>query len=250
MSSTIILFVKSSFLTRDFKEFCKFTSNLRAMNLKKKKLFLIEAILIATLGTVLGQSAYDLNFQGMLADIQGNNIKNEQFDLSVQLKPESGQEILFEFNSSISTDENGWFGFTISEISRYLLKGGEISETLVIRLEFLPNAGTKWMRKGDDFMVTYTLAPSKDDNSTQLKITRMEGTELVAHTEDHLYAFKDLYPFAYLTGGFVMTDQPPVSEQTIAEFQQWVSPDNQNEEGAASRGVKGGFPAGGYYKKK
>ena len=219
------------------------------MNLKKKKLFLLSALIFAALGTTLGQSAYDLNFQGMLADIEGKSISNEPFELSVQLKTESGQEVLFEFNSSTKTNEEGWFGFTISEISRYLLKDGEISETIVIWMEFLPNENTKWIRNGDDFMVTYTLAPTLVDNSKQLKITRMEGTELMIHSEDHLYVFIDQYPFAYLTGGFLVTDEPPISRQSIADLQHWMVPNDQDEKGAGSRGVKGGFPSGGYYKK-
>lgn len=220
------------------------------MNLKTKKLILLSLVFIVAIGSILGQSAYDLSFQGLLADIQGNSISNEPFDLTVQLKPASGQETLFEFSSSTKTDENGWFGFTISEISRFLLKNGEISETLVVRMEFLPNDNTKWMQKGDDFMVTYTLSPNIVDNSNQLKITRMEGTDLMVFSEDHLYAFKDQYPFAYLTGGFLMTDQPPVTDQSIADLKQWLLPDEEDDVGAASRGVKGGFPAGGYYKKK
>ncbi len=220
------------------------------MNLNKKMLFLLSALMITALGSALGQPVYDLNFQGKLADIQGNSISNEQFDLSVKLKHESGQDVLFEFSSSTNTDENGWFGFTISEISRYLLKGSELSETLVVRMEFVPNDHTKWMREGDDFLVTYTLTPAVVNNVRQLKITRMEGSELASHSEDHLFAFKDQYPFAYLTGGFLMTDQPPVTEESIADLQKWLSPDGNDQDGAASRGVKGGFPAGGYYKKK
>jgi len=77
----------------------------------------------------------------------------------------------------------------------------------------------------------------------------MEGSELVVHTENHLFAFKDQYPFAYLTGGFLITDKPPVSTQSISDLQQWLLPVDQDEDGAPSRGVKGGFPAGGYYKK-
>ena len=219
------------------------------MNLKKKKLFLFTATIVVALGSVLGQSTYDLNFQGVLTDIQGKSISSEQFNLSVQLRPESGQEVLFEFSSSTQTDEEGWFGYTISEISRFLLKDGKLSNTVVIRMEFLPNENTTWIKEGDDFMVTYKVEPLWIDNSIQLKITRMEGSELVAHTENHLYAFKDQYPFAYLTGGFLITDKPPVSAQSISDLQQWLSPDESDEEGAASRGVKGGFPAGGYYKK-
>ncbi|MEN8229701.1 MAG: hypothetical protein ABFS38_16185, partial [Bacteroidota bacterium] len=189
------------------------------------------------------------NFQGKLSDIQGRSISNEPFDLLVQLKPELGQEVFFEFSSSTKTNEEGWFGFTISEISRYLLKEGEISETIVIRMEFLPNENTKWMRNGDSFMVTYTLAPKLVGESKQLKITRTDGTELVLHSEDHLYAFRDQDPYAYLTGGFLVTNKPPITSQSIADLQHWLSPDDQDEESAASRGVKGGFPSGGYYKK-
>jgi len=219
------------------------------MNLKKKMLFMMSAVIFSALASATGQPAFDLNFQGILTDIQGNSISNEQFDLSVQLRPESGHEVLFEFNSSTNTDEEGWFGYTISEFSRFIMRDGKFSETVVIRMEFKPNANTRWMKQSDDFMVTYKLEPTLVDNSTQLKITRMEGTELVAHTEDHLFAFKDQYPFAYLTGGFLLTDRPPVSDQSVDDLKQWVSPDEQDEAGAASRGVKGGFPAGGYYKK-
>jgi len=219
------------------------------MNLKKKKLFILSAVVFVGIGSLLGQSAYDLNFQGLLSDIQGNSICNEPFELSVQLQPAGGQEVLFEFSSSTKTDNEGWFGFTISEISRFLLRDGKISETVVIRMEFQPNENTKWMKKGDDFMVTYTLAPNQVDNTTQLKITRIEGLELLSHSEDHLYAFKDQYPFAYLTGGFLVTSQPPVTSQSVADLKQWLSPNDQDNTDAPSRGVKGGFPAGGYYKK-
>ena len=219
------------------------------MNLKKKKLFLVSALIIAALGTTLGQANYDLNFQGMLTDIQHKSISNEPFDLSVQLKSEANQEVLFEFTSSTKTNEEGWFGFTISEVSRYLLKEGEISETIVIRIEFLPNDHTKWLRSGDEFRVTYTLAPNLLDNSKQLKITRSEGTELVDFSEDHLYVFKDQYPYGYLTGGFLVTDKPPINRQSIADLQHWMLPNDQDEKGTGSRGVKGGFPSGGYYKK-
>jgi len=219
------------------------------MNLNKKKLFLMSAAMIVALGTLLGQTTYDLNFQGILTDIQGNCINNEQFDLLVQLRPESEQEVLFEFRSSTKTDEEGWFGYPINDISRHIMEDGKISKTVVIRMEFLPNDNTKWIKDGDDFMVTYKVEPVEVDNSIQLKITRMEGSELVVHKENHLFAFKDQYPFAYLTGGFLITDNPPVGNQSIADLRQWLTPDDSDEDGAASRGVKGGFPAGGYYKK-
>ncbi len=219
------------------------------MNLKKITLIALTVLWGSAIGALQGQAVYDLNFQGILADIQGNDISNEGFDLSVQLKHETGQDILYEFSSVTFTDEEGWFGFTISEISRFLIENGQVSKPIVLRMEFLPNENTKWMRKGEDFMVTYTLTPSMDGNQLEIVINRMEGTELVLFSEDHLFAFKDQYPFAMLSGGFLITDQPPVSQESIAHLKQWISPDEDSEIGARSRGVKGGFPAGGYYKK-
>ena len=143
------------------------------MNLMKKPLILIVAAIFAVLGSVAGQATMDLNFQGILSDIQGKKICNEQFDLSVKLMNESGQNILWETSSSTQTDDEGWFGFSIREISQFLLKDGQIKETLVIRMELLPNTMTKWMRKGDDFMVSYTLSPTMIDDAIHLKITRI-----------------------------------------------------------------------------
>ena len=219
------------------------------MNLRKKTLFVMTAVLCTAMGALSGQTTYDLNFQGILTDIQGNSISNEPFDISVQLNSASGEQVLFEFSSSTNTDAQGWFGFPIRQFSNFILKDGRISETVILRMEFKPNEQTRWLKNGDDFMVTYTVEPASNPDSDGIKIIRMEGSELVSHTENHLYAFKDQYPFAYLTGGFIITDQPPVEEQLIADLKAWVVPENEDEEGAASRGVKGGFPAGGYYKK-
>ncbi|MCK4746974.1 MAG: hypothetical protein KAT15_08065 [Bacteroidales bacterium] len=214
----------------------------------KKQLILVAAVLFGLLVSGTGQTSIDLNYQGMLADIQGNRITKEQFDLSIKVLSEPGT-VLWETKSVMETDEEGWFGFPIRDVSRFLLDEGQIKETIVIRMEFLPNATTKWMRKGDDFMVSYTLKPSLIDDNIQLTMTRMEGSELVIHSEDHLYAFKDLYPFAYLTGGFLLTDKPPVNRSSKDDLRQWLSPDEEMKEGAASRGVKGGFASGGYRKK-
>ncbi len=200
-------------------------------------------------GIIFGQSTYDLNFQGMLSDIQGNPIHDEPFNLTVQLLSEESGAALFEFSSSTATDEYGWFGFTISEISRYLMEGRELKHSAVIRMQMEPNVQTRWLAEGEDFLVTYALSPATMGHTTQLKITRMEGSELMVHSEDHLFAYKDQYPFAYLTGGFLMTDRPPVSEQSIDDLKQWLMPREADGDGIPSRGVKGGFPQGGYYKK-
>jgi hypothetical protein len=220
-----------------------------AMHLRKKIFLIITTGLFMGTGFTLGQSAYDLNFQGMLSDIQGNPIHDEPFNLRVQLLSEDTGEALFEFSSSATTDEYGWFGFTISEISRYLMEGRELKHSAVIRMQMEPNEETRWLAEGEDFLVTYALTPATMGHATQLKITRMEGSELMVHSEDHLFAYKDQYPFAYLTGGFLMTDQPPVSEQSIADLKQWLMPGEEDGDGTPSRGVKGGFPQGGYYKK-
>lgn len=219
------------------------------MDLIKKHLILVAACLFVTAISVTGQPTIDLAFQGMLTDIQGKRICNEQFNLSLKVLSDPGKKILWQNEKPIETNEEGWFGYSIPGISQFLMQDGQMKAPVIIQMKFLPGSETGWMRKGDDFLVSYTLTPTLVDRSIQMKMTRMEGSDLVIHSEEHLYAFKDQYPFAYLTGGFVMTDQPPVSKNSIADLRQWLLPSGQVEDGATSRGVKGGFPVGGYRKK-
>jgi hypothetical protein len=219
------------------------------MNLMKKQFLLITAALTALVINAAGQPAIEMNFQGVLTDGEGMAISNEQFDFTVKLMTaEPGKTDLWSYSSSTRTDEEGWLSFSVPEFSQYFLKNGTIQEPVVIRLEFLPNENTCWIRKGEDFMVSYTLTPTLKDDGIHLQMSRMEGSELEEHLEDHLYVFKDEYPFAYLTGGFLFTDTPPLSANSMDDLRQWISPD-PTESGAASRGVKGGFPQGGYRKK-
>jgi len=236
-------------------EIRKFTLyKLRTMNLnwnlnwpKILPLLLLNILLIAPASA---QSMFDLSFQGKLADIQGKEISNEHFDLAVQICRESAYEVLYEIKTSTSSDEGGWFGFIIPNMSQFLMEEGELKHPVEIRLEILPNAETKWMREGEDFMLSYTLKPYADSADYQLMMTRMEGSKLIMYSENHLYAFKDQDPFAYLLGGFLITNQPAFSDSMLLELKQWLSPLPGDEQGGASRGVKGGFPSGGYYKKK
>jgi hypothetical protein len=220
------------------------------MTLKKNLICLLGLLLGCTFGTLMGQNVYDLNFQGLLSDIEGQRVTNESFDLKVELSRASGSEILFEFSSVAQSDQEGWFGFTISEISRFLNGDKPFSDPVLIQMEFVPNSNTKWMKSGEDFMLSYTLKSTTGDDQTTLEMVRMEGSKLQVHAEDHLHAFKDEYPFAYLTGGFLLTAQPPLDQELITDLKRWIVPEESDEEGAASRGVKGGFPTGGYYKKK
>ncbi len=125
---------------------------------------------------------------------------------------------------------------------------GDERNSIVIQLEFTPNSNTKWLSQGEDFLVTYALIPTMKEETIYLKMSRMDSSELTDHLEDHLYAFKDDYPFAYLTGGFLLTDAPPLNKISIDDLRQWISPD-PSESDPASRGVKGGFPKGGYHKR-
>ncbi len=131
------------------------------MNIKMKPIVLITAVLFTLITSAVCQPAIELNFQGVLTDGEGQKISNEQFDFTVKLmSAEPGKTELWSQESTTHTDEEGWFSFSVPEISNYLMKDGEIKETIVIRLEFLPNEKTKWMRKGEDFMVSYTLSPT------------------------------------------------------------------------------------------
>jgi hypothetical protein len=219
------------------------------MNLLNKGFLTLGVLLAGFSGSLVGQSAYELTFQGILADIDGAGIGDESFMLKVQIRLHASGEVLHEFTSDAKTDREGWFGFTISSISGYMMNEDGSWRPILIRMEFLPDDQTSWIEKGNDFLVTYTLEPSKRSTSL-FQMTRMEGSELEVYSEEHLHAFRDLYPFAYLTGGYLITDIPPADSVSVADLRQWLTPDPDDEGDASSRGVKGGFPMGGYRKKK
>ena len=215
----------------------------------RKQTTLIIAALFSFLLTTSGQAAIDLNFQGLLTDESGEIMAGESFDLSVVLSsPESGKSELWSYSEVCTSDENGWFTYSIPEISRFLETQKNEDKSLVIKMEFLPNSNTKWLSADEDFLVSYTITASNTDDEINLVLSRMEGAELTAHVEDHLFAFKDDYPFAYLTAGFLLTDAPPLNNTSIDDLRQWISPES-SEVDSTSRGVKGGFPKGGYRKR-
>ena len=215
----------------------------------RKPITLITAALFAILITASGQTTIDLNFQGLLTDSNKDLIPGATFDFNVKLvSPEPGKAELWSHSEAISTDEDGWFSFSIPEVSQYLDMDEDVHKSVVIRLDFIPNSKTTWLQKGEDLMVTYTLTPTKRDDAIYLKMLRMEGSELTVHLEDHLYAFKDEYPFAFLTGGFLLTDTPPINKSSLDDLKQWIVPE-PTEKGSATRGVRGSFPKGSYRKR-
>ena len=215
----------------------------------RKQTSLIIAALFAFLLTTSGQAAIDLNFQGLLTDASGEIMAGESFDLSVILSSsESGKGELWSYSEVSTTDENGWFTYSIPELSQFLETEKNEDKSLVIKMEFLPNSNTKWLSEDEDFLVTYTITPNTTDDAIKLTLSRMEGAELTTHVEDHLFAYKDDYPFAYLTAGFLLTDAPPLNKTSIDDLRQWISPES-SETDSISRGVKGGFPKGGYRKR-
>ena len=218
------------------------------MNLLKKQLMLFGACLIITVSASMAQPMVKLTFQGMLTDIQGNHISNEQFKLSISILSIPDENILWQENTISLTDDEGWFGFNLNDITPYLINNGEMNQALSVNLNFMPNENTRWMRKGEDFLVSYSITPIMKNDSLDFEMTRMEGSALTIHKDKHLIAFKDEYPFAYLTGGFVLTDKPV--DDAASDLQQWISPVEEVDEGRSTRGVKGGFPAGGYRKNK
>jgi hypothetical protein len=215
----------------------------------KKALSLIPALLFSVLASTSAQANIELNFQGLLTDSDKEIIPGAAFDFTVKLvSSEPGTTELWSLSESMSTDEEGWFSFSIPEMSQYLDLGEDVKKSVVIRMDFLPNSNTTWLNRGEDLMVTYTLTPTMRDDAIYLKMSRMEGSELTMHLEDHLYAFKDEYPFAYLTGGFLLTDMPPLNNNSIDDLKQWLLPE-PSDNGSATRGVRGSFPKGGYRKR-
>jgi hypothetical protein len=218
------------------------------MNLITKRLILSVVLLISAMGSMVAQTSYEMNFQGLLAGIEGASIGEEPFTLKVQMHHPESREILYEFTSVMETDVDGWFGFTISNISEFMAEDNDTLMPVIIRLEFFPMDRTTFIKDGEDFLVTYTLAPSHNAGA-RFKMTRMEGSDLAVYSEDHLDVFKDLYPFAYLTGGFLLTDIPPVDPESVAGLREWITPSTLEGGEENSRGVKGAFPVGGYRKK-
>jgi hypothetical protein len=220
------------------------------MNLIKSKFHFLILTFFWTFAGLSAQSEYHLSFQGMLSDIEGEKISNAQFDLRVQLKHNSNPEAVFESLSSVSTDQEGWFTVNIEDISSYYLEDGLPGPPLLIKFEFLANDYTSWIGQNEGFMVSYTLKPFLKENKLELEMIRLEGSSLIAHSEDHFYVFKDQIPFAYLSGGFLIVDQYPPDQQLIRDLKEWITPSMEEEPNAASRGVKGGFPTGGNFRKK
>jgi len=233
-----------------YQDFVNFVETLTGMRKFNKTIFVITMIALSGFVTsVSGQPSIEMNFQGMLTDGEGVEIADEQFDLTVKLmSANQGETELWSNISTVGTNEDGWFSFTVPEISPYLMEDEEIKGALVISLEFFPNEHTTWMKDGQDFMVSYTLTPTLRNDVIYLKMSRMEGSELTFHLQENLYSFKDEYPFAYLTGGFLLTDAPPLEEDIVDEFRSWIIPDP--DAGSSTRGVKGGFPKAGYSRKR
>lgn len=219
------------------------------MTSARKKIPLFFTALFALMLTTSGQASIELNFQGLLTGTSGEKLTNESFEFTAKLiSSEPGNSVLWNYSSTTTTDEDGWLTFSIPEISQYLNMEEEDRNSIVISLEFTPNSNTKWLSQGENFLVTYALIPSMKDETIYLKMSRMDSSELTVHLEDHLYAFKDDYPYAYLTSGFLLTDSPPLTKSSLDDLRQWISPDS-SENDPASRGVKGGFPKGGYHKR-
>jgi len=83
-----------------------------------------------------------------------------------------------------------------------------------------------------------------------MEIKRLEGSELMEHSEEHFSVFKDQFPYAYLTGGILLSNDYPADKQLLEDLKIWISPSEEEESEAKTRGVKGGFPTGGYHRKK
>ena len=218
------------------------------MNLIKKVLPTFFTIAFGFMLSVSAQPKIEVNFQGLLTNSEGKVISGEPFNLVVKLlTAETSVSELWKFDTATASNEEGWVSFVIPDISGYLIKGEELQGSLVISLEFLPASGSSWIGEGENFFLSYTLTPTLREDGIHLRMSRLEGSELTVHQENNLFAFKDEYPFMYLTGGFLLTDNPPLDQQSVDDLHQWITPDP--EEGSATRGVKGGFPQGTYRKK-
>jgi len=212
--------------------------------MKALKIAPITAILLCIGGSVLAQTSIAMNFQGLLKDRDGAHIVSESFDLTVKLmNPEKAASELWMREGEISTDKEGWLSFSVEDIVPFLNEG-QATQTLIIWLEFMPNNKTHWLNEGESLMLNYTLTATYKNEGIGLTMKRIEGSDLTYDIDSQLYAFKDEYPYANLTGGFILTDEPPLYDGAVNDLRLWMLPPPSE-----TRGVRGGFPKGGYRKR-
>lgn len=113
------------------------------MSSYKKYSSLVLSFLLAFTLTSFSQSQIELSVQCLLSDA-GEKITNEQFELNVKLNYTGENENLWQYSETRTTDESGWFNFSIPAISQYLDLEGNAQKPLIITMRFLPTSYTKW----------------------------------------------------------------------------------------------------------
>ena len=204
----------------------------------------IALIMVLSVIPVISQGSLQLNFQGMMKDINENIIREDEFDLSVKVLEEPSGKTLWESKYSMKTDNNGWFGFEIDEFESFFK--GEQKEELTVHFGLFPTERSRWIEKDSDFMVTYTIKKVIRNDSLLFTITRLEGTELLFSQFEDVLFFNDSFPFAYLLGGFMLSVN--TTDANLSNLRSVISGDDPAPEEVRSRGMKGGFAVGGYRK--
>ncbi len=206
---------------------------------------LIPTIILLALPLFLCAQQTHLKFQGLLSDFHKDPIANESFSLSIELIPAKSPTAVWSNTIACSSSETGWFGFDIENMEKWLSE--EQGHDIKMVLLFRATEPTGWIKEGEDFELSYTFKASQSAGLNAIVITRTDGAELIKHGEDDFAAFKDSYPFGYITGGFMLSQVPLDQERANADLREWIIPGKSPE--GPSRAVKGGFHSGGYRKR-
>jgi hypothetical protein len=210
----------------------------------QKYLLLCLLFLSLNLLDIQAQGTIQLHFEGQMMNISQEAIKSDEFKLVIKIREGMSREAIYELRILKKTDQEGWFGFTIGDFHELLYK--DQASVLTVDLEFYPTPESHWIEQGEDFIVKYDLKKVIRNDSLLIEIERIEGSkgpklEFFASGE-RLY-FYDTYPFAYLQGGFAFTF---MELNDTGKLRSYISGENE----VKSRGIKGGFPVGGYRKNK
>ena len=197
-------------------------------------------------GLLIAQNPTTIVCQGTLTNISGAFIAGEECIVTF-LIANSDEAQLFKYESSVTTTETGEFTVSAENLPEVFTDKG-VEELLSIELIIKPSEGSSWLEE-DSFNVKYYLEKNETDEFT---LTRYKGQILNLSVQDFVWAFSDIYPFAYLSSRFLISFSEDLTDpNTIIFIGKNMNRGMEMEESVpppSKRGIKGSYAVGGYKK--
>ncbi|MBN1132763.1 MAG: hypothetical protein JXR52_05865 [Bacteroidales bacterium] len=204
------------------------------------RLLYLSLIIAAVTAPLKAQKFLQLNYQGILS-AGDERIAQNPFNLNVKVLNQSGDRVLWKETFSLTTDSQGWFGFEINDFDRFFNPESNVS-LLSVKMELAPSVSSTWK---EGLSVAYSITRLFENDSVFFKISRMDESELTFLEYQDALFYRDMYPFIYLQGGFMLSlDETP---DQLNSLRMSIEGDSAAAgEKVKSRGLKGGFAVGGY----